>query len=149
MSKSLYSPTKNGPANTPRAKRPYKTPDGETTLLTDKQHSFAKAALEIPTSNALIKRVQEIYHTDRANALVIARENFVKPNIMLYMGDRGYKALDTINELAQNPEIESSVRLGAARDLADRTFGKPTQRTEVKQQTVTVDLNFSNGDIEI
>lgn len=144
--KSKYSPTKNGTASVPRAKQPYVSPDGETVMMTDKQHQFVQTALEQPTSETLIKRTMEIYNTDRQNALVIARQNFNKPNLLLYMGDRGYRALDTINEVMTKSD-KDELRLAAARDLADRAFGKATQRQEIKQQTVSVNLTFNNAPI--
>jgi hypothetical protein len=143
--KSKHSPTKHGSPKISRLKKPYTSPDGHTVMLTDKQHKFAENALNVVDSETLIRRTMELYNTEYGVARVIARENFQKPNLQLYLGDRGYKALDTIHEIASDTEVDKAVRLNAAKDLADRQFGKATQRTEVKQQTVSVNLTFANA----
>lgn len=121
------------PRTAPKLKQPYKSPiTGQIVNLTDNQHQFTEAALKKTDSNVLIKRVQEIYETDRHTATVIARQNFNNPSIIQYLGDRGYRAIDVLNEAMTDEKAAWSDRIRAAQDIADRQFGKAMQRAEIK-----------------
>lgn len=134
------------PKTAPKLKQPYKSPiTGEIVQLTDNQHQFTDAALTAKDSATLINRVMEIYETDLQSARVIARQNFNKPNIELYLGDRGYKALDVLTEAMTDKEASWTDRIKAADSIADRQFGKATQRTEVKTQGVTLNIDLTSA----
>ena len=125
------------PRTAPKLKQPYTSPiNGQVVKLTDNQAQFTEAALTAPTSQTLIDRVQEIYQCNRKTAQVIARQNFLKPNIELYLGDRGYRAIDVLNEAMTDEKASWSDRISAAKDIADRQFGKATQRTESTSQSL-------------
>lgn len=114
-------------------------------MLTDSQKSFVDAALEAKDSSVLVKRVQEIYECEASVARVIARQNFQKPNIVEYLGDRGYKALDVLNEAMIDPDASWNDRIRAADSLADRTFGKATQRTESTSVSVNIGIDLTTA----
>lgn len=115
-------------------------------MLTDNQKQFTEAALEAPTSGILIDRVQEIYRTkNRKTAQVIARQNFLKPNIEAYLGDRGYKALDVLTEAMNTKKASWSDRITAANSIADRQFGKATQKIEQTTTGVTLTIDLTSS----
>lgn len=127
------------PKTAPKLKQPYKSPvNGQTVMLTDNQRQFTEAALQAPTSEILINRVMDIYQTNRNSAQVITRQNFNKPNIEQYLGDRGYKALDVLDQAMTDDKANWSDRITAANSIADRQFGRATQRTE----SISVSLQF-------
>lgn len=133
------------PKTAPKLKRPYISPAGEKVWLTDSQHAFTEAALKAKDSETLINRVMEIYETNRASAAVIARQNFQKPNIELYLGDRGYKALDILQEAMTDSNAQWSDRIKAAESIADRQFGKATQRTEVTSRNINIQIDLTQA----
>lgn len=134
------------PKTAPKLKQPYKSPvSGQTVMLTDSQKQFTDAALTAPTSDLLIDRVMEIYQTNRNSAQVISRQNFSKPNIVEYLGDRGYRALDVLTEAMKDKEANWSDRINAAKDIADRQFGRATQRIEAHTTGVTLNLDLSSA----
>lgn len=129
------------PKTAPKLKQPYKSPvTGEIVNLTDNQRQFTEAALTTKDSETLINRVMEIYQTNKQSARVIARQNFSKPNIELYLGDRGYKAIDILTEAMEDDRAKWSDRITAANSIADRQFGKATQKIE--QHSTSVNLNL-------
>ncbi len=137
------------PKTAPKFKQPYKSPvNGSTVLLTDSQKQFTEAALTAPTSTLLIKRVMEIYQTNNQSARVIARQNFQKPNIEQYLGDRGYKALDVLNEAMTDDKANWSDRITAANSIADRQFGRATQKIESTSTSVNLTLSLKDVTLE-
>lgn len=136
------------PKTAPKLKTPYISPNtGQVVRLTDNQKQFTDAVLSAPTSEILINRVMEIYQTNRKSAQVITRQNFLKPNIELYLGDRGYKALDVMYEIMTKQDLNSKspddTRLAAAKEIADRQFGKATQRTEVNSSKLSIHIDLT------
>jgi len=133
------------PKTAPKLKQPYISPDGIRVLLTDSQKEFTDAALQAKDSSVLIQRTMEIYETNLSSARVIARQNFSKPNIMEYLGDRGYKALDVLNEAMTDKKASWTDRIKAADSLADRQFGKAMQRQEVHTTGVTLTIDLTSS----
>ena len=133
------------PKTAPKLKQPYTSPvNGQIIQLTDNQHEFTEAALTAPTSDILINRVMEIYQTNRKSARVIARQNFLKPSIEQYLGDRGYKALDVLNQAMTDTKASWSDRITAANSVADRQFGRATQRVETHSTSVNLSLSLKD-----
>lgn len=144
---SVVEVLKRRPKAVSRLKQPYHNVAGTKVMLTDQQYQFTQAALITKDSETLINRVREIYQTDAANARVIARENFQKPNIELYLGDRGYKALDVLHQaMLEAPSWTDKIR--AADSLADRQFGKATQRIEQQTNKVSININLNATDTQ-
>lgn len=134
------------PKTAPKFKRPYQSPvNGKVVNMTDSQAQFTAAALQLRDSDTLITRVQEIYETDRQTARVITRQNFNKPNIIEYLGDRGYKAVDVLTEAMQADSATWSERITAAKDIADRQFGKAVQRSNNINQNFTREISDTNA----
>lgn len=133
------------PKTAPKLKQPYKSPvTGEIVNLTDNQRQFTEAALTAKDSEVLINRVMDIYQTNKQSARVIARQNFNKPNIELYLGDRGYKAIDVLTEAMEDNSAKWSDRITAANSIADRQFGKATQNIQSTTEVVTLNLSLAD-----
>lgn len=96
--------------------------------LTPKQKKFADKYLE--TGNGT-KSALETYDTeDYQTAASIAGENLNKPEIIVYLDEHVQMAKNVITEIAQDKENKSSDRISAAKDILDRTVGKPKERIE-------------------
>lgn len=107
--------------------------------LTPKQKKFADKYLETGngTRSALAAYDTEDYQT----AASIAEENLRKPEIIVYLDKHVEMAKSVITEIAQNKENKPSDRISAAKDILDRTVGKPKERIEQKsEQDITVKI---------
>lgn len=134
------------PKTAPKLKQPYKSPiTGQVVDLTDNQHQFTEAALTVKDSDVLINRVMEIYQTNRQSARVIARQNFNKPNIVEYLGDRGYQALDVLNEAMTDSKASWTDRIRAADSIADRQFGKAIIKQEVHSTGISLNIDLTGS----
>lgn len=118
-------------------------------MLTDKQKAFADAVQATATSEQLITQTQAIYDTDRNTARVMVAENLQKPNIVQYLGDRGYRALDVMNEAMNDKTAKWADRLRAAEGLADRQFGRPSTTVNVNSTTVAMSIDLTQKDVVI
>lgn len=105
--------------------------------ITPKQKKFAKAYLETgkKAESALIA-----YDTDDIKvAAVIASENLNKPNVREYLESKANKAAEFVFQLAESSENDG-VRLGASKDILDRSGYKPVERS------VSINLNADSTD---
>jgi phage terminase small subunit len=128
-----------------RKKEQYRTKDGMfTPKLTRKQKAFADHLLDNPKHSATEAAQQSYLVSDRNTAKSIAAENLTKPAIQLYMNQHIDKAKETVVNLLDSEKDE--IKLRASQDILDRSHGKATQRTEVKQQSVNINLTFDNAE---
>lgn len=107
--------------------------------LTPKQKKFADKYLETGngTKSALAAYDTEDYQT----AASIAEENLRKPEIIVYLDKHVEMAKSVITEIAQNKDNKPSDRISAAKDILDRTVGKPKERIEQdSKQDITVKI---------
>jgi len=107
--------------------------------LTPKQKKFADKYLETGngTKSALAAYDTEDYQT----AASIAEENLKKPEIIVYLDKHVEMAKSVITEIAQNKDNKPSDRISAAKDILDRTVGKPKERIEQdSKQDITVKI---------
>ena len=107
--------------------------------LTPKQKKFADKYLETGngTRSALAAYDTEDYQT----AASIAEENLKKPEIIVYLDKHVEMAKSVITEIAQNKDNKPSDRISAAKDILDRTVGKPKERIEQEsKQDITVKI---------
>lgn len=93
--------------------------------LTKKQKEFADKYVD--TGNATKSALQAYDTEDYQTAATIANENMKKPEIVAYMENHADRARSIIADLAENAQNEN-VKLQAAREILDRTEGKPVQR---------------------
>lgn len=133
---------KRKPKQVSRRKKPYKNKDGVIVYMTAQQKQFADALLEEGNSKTgktknLNKKTQEIYQTDENTARNIAFENVRKTNIIEYIGNRGYTAVDEIFKIGMNEENKPSDRLTALKDVADRAGHAPVKKS--LQATVNIE----------
>lgn len=131
------------PKTAPKLKQPYTNTKGQTVMLTDNQKQFTDAALTIRDSKKFINKVKEIYQTNTNSAQVIARQNFNKPNIIEYLGDRGYRALDVLNEAMTDTDANWSDRIKAADSIADRQFGRAVQTLQANTTSVSINIDLT------
>lgn len=129
--------------------------------LTRKQKLYADYLLNNPKASHT-EAVKHAYRdTTQSTRGVIASENIKKPNIQMYLENHGYNAVADIIQIAKYSKeygnrgdrdgaSYASVALAANRDIADRAFGKATQRTEVisKSVSVNIDLTGTVSDVQ-
>lgn len=118
--------------------------------LTPKQKKFADKYLE--TGNGTEAVIQAGYNLGGKNgsktpeqatevASSIAHENLSKPDIVLYLDEHVQMAKNVITEIAQDKENKSSDRISAAKDILDRTVGKPKERIEQNtKQNIKIEI---------
>lgn len=78
--------------------------------------------------------------TARTNAYKLMR----KPEAEIYLQRHTNKAISTVVEL-MGKGVRDNTRLDAAKDILDRTYGKPTQRTEVKTTGITFNFDLTSS----
>jgi hypothetical protein len=100
--------------------------DDMARTATRKQRKFAKAYIE--TGNGTQAALQSYDTKDPDVAGVIASENLGKPKVQLLIDGYAAKAVDNIQDLAENAENEA-VRLNANKDQLDRAGYKPVERS--------------------
>jgi uncharacterized protein YbcV (DUF1398 family) len=81
-----------------------------------------------PTQSALQAYGKPDKPTTYGSAQQIAHENLTKPNIQIYLNKHIDKAKQKIVNLLDS-ENEQIV-LASSKDILDRTFGKPSQKTD-------------------
>jgi phage terminase small subunit len=100
--------------------------------LTAKQKAFADNLINnpkmSPTQSALQAYGKPDKPTTYGSAQQIAHENLTKPNIQIYLNKHIDKAKQKIVNLLDS-ENEQIV-LASSKDILDRTFGKPSQKTD-------------------
>lgn len=113
--------------------------------LTKKQKAFADEYIrdKKASNTEIARRTYNI--TDNNTAKSIATENLTKPAIQLYINQHVDKAKETVVSLLDSDKDE--IKLRSAQDILDRTHGKATQKTEVKKQSVSVNLTFNNAQL--
>lgn len=95
--------------------------------LTPKQEGFAKDYLD--TGNATEAAARNYNVSTRESAAVIGSNTLRSVKVREYLEDKSEAAASTIFELSQKAKNEN-VKLGAAKDILDRTGHKPTDKTE-------------------
>lgn len=117
--------------------------------LTPKQKKFADKYLETGngTRSALAAYDTEDYQT----AASIAEENLKKPEIIVYLDKHVEMAKSVITEIAQNKDNKPSDRISAAKDILDRTIGKPKERIEQesKQDTTVKIISYADDNTTV
>ena len=126
----------------------------KTIKLTAKQKAFADELLANPKTSgqdAALKAYGKEGKTISDNtARAIASENLTKPNIMAYLEAHAVDAeivlfdvMKTAQEQAPNSAGHAAVAVSAAKDILDRVHGKATQKTEINQKTVVVNIDLT------
>lgn len=94
--------------------------------LTPKQKKFADKYLE--TGNAT-KAAKEVYSVVTDNAAAVQGSRVLRNDkIQTYLERHAELARNVIVEIAKNTKAKDNDRLQAAKDILDRTEGKPVQR---------------------
>jgi hypothetical protein len=128
-----------------RAKLPYTNPQGKMVMLTDKQKQWVDALKGAKTAKELNAATRQIYNiSDDNTTRMMMSENMRKPNIVEYLGDRGYQALDVLQQAVTDENARWSDRIAAANSVADRQFGRATQRIEQHSTSVNVSIDLTN-----
>lgn len=99
----------------------------EKPKLTPKQKKFADTYLEtgkVRESYAIAYESKGKKETQEVNASRILR----KDQVQAYLADHVEMARSVIVEIAQSKKSKDNDRLQAAKDILDRTEGKPVQR---------------------
>lgn len=100
--------------------------------LTKKQKAFADTLINNPKMSAT-QAVLKTYGKPEAPTTIgtaqqIAHDNLSKPNVQLYMNSHIDKAKMTVVSLMDSKKDD--IRLRASESILDRTYGKPTQKTD-------------------
>ena len=122
--------------------------------LTAKQKAFADEAIANPKSSGTEIAMKTYDAASRRTAAVIAHNNLNNPAIQAYMVKHSELAQEAMLELLDNSRkfAKQGDRDGAAyagvafnisKDILDRVHGKATQKTEITQNTVSVNINLS------
>ncbi len=94
--------------------------------LTPKQKKFADKYLE---TGSATRAAKEIYSVGTENAAAVQGSRVLRnANVQAYLDKHIEMARSVIIEIAQNKKSKDSDRLQAAKDILDRTEGKPIQR---------------------
>lgn len=114
--------------------------------LTPKQKKFADEYIK--TGNGTKSALKTYDTDDYSTAASIANENLNKPEIVAYLDSHVKQASNVILEIMNDKEANESVRIVAAKDVLDRTIGRPKERIEQdSKQDITVKIvNYANDD---
>lgn len=102
--------------------------------LTRKERLFINDLLNDPSQSATSVIERHYNTTSKSSATSLAHNKMTKDDIQIILKDYGTEAIHTIHDVMTTGS--ESNRLSAAKDLADRTFGKATQRTESVSLTI-------------
>lgn len=140
------TPNNTKPKTGSRKKEQVRTKNGTfSAKLTRKQKAWADTYIDNPKA-PLTEIARQTYNvTEASTASEISRQNLKKPEIQLYLDKHIDKARSRIVELIDTDREDIALR--ASQDILDRTHGKATQKTEVKQQSVNVNLTFNNAQL--
>ena len=109
--------------------------------LTKKQKIFVQEFLD--TGNGT-QSAMKAYDTESETvAAVIASENIRKPNIMAMIQDAAEDAFSVIVELSKGSENDS-VRLGASKDILDRSGFKPVDKQQINMEVSSKPIDPTN-----
>lgn len=140
----------NKPKTGSRKKTQVRTATGRLSAkLTKKQKKFADLLIENkddmnyrPTDAIL-----DSYNvTDKKLGAVMANENLKNPNIILYTEQHIDRATKNIVDIANDSDLNPSVRLKANQDILDRTQGKASQSTTVESKVLNINIDFTQAD---
>jgi hypothetical protein len=128
-----------------------------TGRLTRKQAAFVRRLIEEPKISATQAYLQS-YNTTSVNAAKVeASRTLAKPNVLAVLRDAVEEAESTLTNLqrratkiatsdsSKTGAAWASVARGTANDILDRVHGKATQRTEVTQAVVTLNIDLSSS----
>jgi phage terminase small subunit len=116
--------------------------------LSRKQEKFADEYVK--TGNATEAAMAAYKPKNRNTAHSIGSENLRKPAITAYLERKAAAAAEIVYELSQGAKSEA-VRLGAARDLLDRTGYFINKRSNILEESSILIINlvsFSNDQIQ-
>lgn len=125
-----------------RKKEQVRTANGTfSAKLTRKQKAFADMIISQPKTSAteIVRQTYNVSDTNTAKS--IASENLTKPNIVAYIDEHVTKARDKIVSLLEAEKEE--IQLRSAQDILDRTLGKATQRTEVRTEKLSINIDLT------
>lgn len=123
--------------------------------LTRKQRAFVRHIITHPKDSAT-EAVRQTYKATGNTASQIATENLRKPNIKLelekYLGTAEMTMLEVMEiskEYARTGTREgasyATVAVQASKDIQDRVKGKPLQRSENINRTVTLNVDLTTS----
>lgn len=110
--------------------------------LTKKQKAFADTLINNPkmsATQAALRTYGKNAPTTYGTARQIATENLAKPSIQLYMDSHIEKAKLTVVSLMDSKKDD--IKLRASESILDRTYGKPTQKTDTTSMSLVAHIS--------
>lgn len=84
---------------------------------------------------------------NRRSASVSASRLLATPSVSIYLAEHVSRARQRIIDLVDNAGKEE-IQLRAAQDILDRSYGKPTQRTELAATGVSLNIDLTSALME-
>ena len=115
--------------------------------MKSKTKSFADTLLANPKLSNTEAYIRTHKTTNRKSASVSAAKLLAKPSVSIYMEKHIAKARKRVVDLVDNASKEE-VRLRAAQDVLDRSYGKATYRAEIAGTGITFSLDLTSSILE-
>src|SRR4029077_6763815 len=115
--------------------------------LPKEQPWHRKAAWALAQGHSL-KEVANLLDRSEPAVQNLTRQQWFQAEVTTIMAECGrdemaliraeaFNSVNTLRDLRDNPKVPAAVRFASAKDILDRTLGKPVQRVETTQVTST------------
>jgi len=127
-----------------KKKHKHITKSGVVVELTPQQKAYADAKLQAKAGTPLIASAKQAYPNAGYDTLrQIVAQNEKNQSIAIYSNEQLNRAKTRVVELVESDREDIALR--ASQDILDRTEGKPIQKQEITQKSVSISIDLSGN----